>query len=99
MTTQHGENIERLVRLEVLMDETRKAIDRGFAEMKTELGEVKKEVRQEIASLDKRVQANEDAILSAKVTGKTVWAVGAVLIAIASAIGALVAKLLPLVSH
>ena len=80
-----GGAIERLVRMEVLMDEARADIAGGFAD-----------VRRKLDRLDDRLRKAEDTIKTAKVGWRVMWVVGTFVLTLAGAVGALVAKWLPL---
>ncbi len=78
-------NLERLVRMEVLVDETRREIAAGFADL-----------RRKLDRLDARVGETEDAIKTAKIGWRVMWLFGSFVLTLAGAVGALLAKWLPL---
>ncbi len=78
---------ERLIRVEVIMDEMRK-------EMRDGLGRIEKKQEQ----FDERLASAEEKISTASVGFKTLlWAAG-ILTTVAGTVGALVAKYLPFLS-
>jgi hypothetical protein len=77
--------LERLVRLEVLMDEARADIGEGFAEL-----------RRRLDRLDARVEETEDAIKTARIGWRVTWLLGTAVLTVAGTLGALIAKWLPL---
>lgn len=75
------QSIERLVRVEVIMDEVR-----------TDLRDILKRLDR----MEERIVETEDAIKTVRVGWKALWFIGSVVVASAGAVGALVAKWIPI---
>lgn len=77
---------ERLIRAEVLMEETRKEVRDGFFR-----------IEKQLEKIDSRMGTAEEKIATASVGFKTLLWVAGVLTTIAGTIGALVSKYLPFI--
>jgi hypothetical protein len=84
--------LERLVRVEVLMDEIRKDIANGLDRVDQRLAKI--DTR--IDKLEARVGSAEDAIKTVTIGWRALWLAGSAVVAIAAAIGALLSKWLPM---
>lgn len=75
------QSIERLVRVEVIMDEVR-----------TDLRDILKRLDR----MEDRIVQTEDAIKTVRVGWKTLWFIGSFVVTTAGAVGAFVAKWIPI---
>lgn len=75
------QGIERLVRVEVIMDEVR-----------TDLRDILKRLDR----MEDRIVETEDAIKTVRVGWKTLWFLGSFVVTTAGAVGALIAKWIPI---
>jgi hypothetical protein len=85
------ETLERLVRVEVLMEEIRKDIGKGLDRVDERL--VRIDAR--IDRLESRVGGAEDAIKTVTIGWRVLWLAGSAVVAVAAAIGAVASKWLP----
>lgn len=85
MNTPEGK--ERIVRLEVLVDESRKEMRDGFLRIEKQLDKIQE-----------RMDHAEQDIATARVGFKTLLWVGGVLMTVAGTVGAIVSKYLPFLS-
>ena len=81
-------SIERLVRVEVLVDVTRKEIGERFSEIVKRF----ESLNQKFETLSQRLDSIDDDVKAAKIGGKTLWVVGVV---IAGALGFFAHNILP----
>ena len=89
MNTPEGK--ERIVRLEVLQDETRKEVRDGFFRIEKQLDKI----HERMDSADEKLGRAEERIATASVGFKTLLWVASILTTVAGTIGAFVAKYLP----